>query len=113
MATDNILALIKALSDGNRLKIFEMLMNGETCACKILENLEITQSTLSHHMRVMVDSGLVKARKDGQWMRYSIDETSMCLLTKYFDDQIAQCRSTGCKCKCGCNTDGDIPLQRL
>lgn len=64
--------LIKALADENRLAILEMLQKEEKCACYILEELDITQPTLSHHMKILCDSGLVDSRKDGKWMHYSL-----------------------------------------
>lgn len=64
---------MKALSDETRMRIFDMLSGGELCACKILEEFRITQPTLSHHMKTLTDSGLVKGRKDGIWMKYSIN----------------------------------------
>jgi ArsR family transcriptional regulator len=66
--------LFKALSDVNRLMIVEMLTSGELCACRILEKFEITQPTLSHHMKILVDSGIVNARKEGKWTYYSISK---------------------------------------
>ena len=63
---------IKALADENRLAVLESLQNGEKCACVLLEELNITQSTLSHHMKLLCDSGLVSYRKAGTWMHYSI-----------------------------------------
>ena len=71
---DNIVPVLKALGDDTRAKIFEMLKGGELCACKILEGLNITQPTLSHHMKILCDCGLVIARKDWKWMHYSIDK---------------------------------------
>ena len=65
--------VFKAFSDPNRLKILEMLAGGELCACKIQENLHITQPTLSHHMSTLQKSGLVIVRKNGQWSHYSIN----------------------------------------
>lgn len=59
--------VFKALSDPNRIFILEMLKSGEKCACKILEELHIGQSTLSHHMKILSDSGIIKCRKDGKW----------------------------------------------
>lgn len=65
---------MRALADENRLAIIGALADdGELCACKILERLEIGQSTLSHHMKILVDCGLVSARKDGRWMHYRLD----------------------------------------
>ena len=65
--------ILKALGKSTRLHIFEMLRNGTLCGCKILEQLNITQPTLSHHMKVLCDCGLVKAEKDWKWTYYTID----------------------------------------
>lgn len=64
----------KALCDENRLIILEMLQKREKCACELLEEMNISQSTLSHHMKILCESGIVKSRKDGKWSHYSIDE---------------------------------------
>ena len=64
--------VFKAFCDENRLVILEMLQSGEKCACVLLEKLNITQPTLSHHMKILVDSGIVSARKEGKWTHYSI-----------------------------------------
>ena len=77
--------MLKALSDENRFKIFNSLRDGETCACELLEDLHISQPTLSRHMKILVDSGIVKARKDAQWVRYSIDADALGQLRDYFD----------------------------
>lgn len=66
--------VFKALGDENRLQILEMLRTGEKCACKLLDELHITQSTLSHHMKILCDAEIVVGRKDGKWVHYSIDE---------------------------------------
>ena len=62
---DDSAKIIKALSDSGRLKIIDILSCGEQCACDILEQFEFTQPTLSHHMKVLMDCGLVESRKDG------------------------------------------------
>lgn len=64
---------LKALSDPNRLIILDYLRDGERCACKILEQLMISQPTLSHHMRILCGVNLVNCRKDGKWMHYSLN----------------------------------------
>ena len=64
----------KALSDPNRLMILDMLSCGELCACVILEKFNITQPTLSHHMKSLCSSGLVTGRKEGTWIHYSLNE---------------------------------------
>lgn len=64
--------VFKAFCDENRVRILQLLLNGEKCACKLLEEMNITQPTLSHHMKILCDSGIVVGRKDGKWMHYSI-----------------------------------------
>ncbi|MEG1859171.1 MAG: metalloregulator ArsR/SmtB family transcription factor [Christensenellaceae bacterium] len=64
--------VFKAFCDQNRLRIIEFLTSGEKCACVLLEKVQIGQSTLSHHMKILVDSGIVCARKEGKWTHYSI-----------------------------------------
>lgn len=64
--------VFRAFCDENRLQILEMLRGGEKCACVLLENLQISQSTLSHHMKILCDSGIVASRKEGKWTHYSI-----------------------------------------
>lgn len=65
---------IKAMSDETRLKIIDMLSCGEMCACDILEQFSISQSTLSYHMKILSESGLVNAERDGAWMRYTLNK---------------------------------------
>lgn len=66
--------VFKALCDENRVKILTLLLTGEKCACVLLDDLRITQPTLSHHMKILCDSGMVVGRKEGKWMHYSISE---------------------------------------
>lgn len=70
---DKEINIFKALGDKNRLAILDMLSCGELCACDILEGLELTQPTLSHHMKILQNSGLVTGVKNGIWMNYSIN----------------------------------------
>ena len=64
MTREEIAAICKAMSDINRLRIIEMLIQGEKCGCNLLDELQVTQPTLSHHMKVLSDCGLVISRKD-------------------------------------------------
>lgn len=64
----------KAFCDENRLLILNQLTSGEKCSCELLIDLEISRSTLSHHMKILVESGVVKERKKGAWIYYSLDE---------------------------------------
>ena len=67
-----ITVIFKALCDENRVQILRILQNGERCACHLLEEMHLSQPTLSHHMKILCDSGLVSGRKEGKWMHYSI-----------------------------------------
>jgi ArsR family transcriptional regulator len=73
---DNALVL-KAFADETRLKIIDMLSCGELCACKILKSFNITQPTLSYHMKILTDCGVVTGRRDGPWMYYSLSKENI------------------------------------
>jgi ArsR family transcriptional regulator len=65
--------VFKALGDPVRIQIVRMLAkNGEMCVCKIMEELSMTQSAVSHHLSTMKHAGLVTPRKQGQWIHYSL-----------------------------------------
>ena len=72
MNKEKISSICKAMGDLNRL-IMESLSTGEKCACHLLEELDITQPTLSHHMAVLSTCGLVQDQKEGRWHYYSLD----------------------------------------
>ncbi|MGN1202485.1 MAG: ArsR/SmtB family transcription factor [Eubacterium sp.] len=64
--------IFKAFCDENRIRILEMLQTGEKCGCRLLEELKVTQPTLSHHMKILCNSGIVEGRKEGKWTHYRI-----------------------------------------
>lgn len=66
--------LFKALSDPRRLMILEKLRSGEKCACVLQEDMDIGQSGLSYHMKVLCDSGIVVSRQEGKWTHYRLSE---------------------------------------
>lgn len=89
--------IFKAMSDETRLKIIDMLSCDELCACDILEEFEVTQPTLSYHMKILTESGLVKARRDGAWMRYTLNMELIGSL-KLFMERISSDKDD-CVCK--------------
>jgi ArsR family transcriptional regulator len=100
--TENV-GLFKALADPNRLEIVDMLSCGELCACMILEKFNITQPTLSHHMKILCDCGLVNGRKDGRWTYYSLNETMVQNFKDFLSDvtdnkEICICKDEVCNC---------------
>lgn len=89
--------VFKALGDETRLKIIEILSCGELCACDILESFEITQPTLSYHMKILTDCELVKSRKEGSWIKYS-NNTELLEAIKLFWNNITT-EQENCICK--------------
>ena len=86
MNNKKMAAMFKAFGDENRIQILELLRDGERCACMLLEEMKITQPTLSHHMKILCDSGIVVGRKEGKWMHYSISENGMWEVRNYLDE---------------------------
>ncbi|MBC5630608.1 winged helix-turn-helix transcriptional regulator [Clostridium sp. NSJ-6] len=78
--------VFKALSDQNRLKILHILSDGERCACELLKHFDFTQPTLSHHMKVLIECGLVYSRKAGTWNHYSLIEQNTDELVKFLEE---------------------------
>lgn len=76
--------VFKAFCDPNRLKILDILKTGEHCACKLLEILDVSQSTLSHHMKILTDAKIVNIRKDGKWSHYSLSSDGIEKVIEYF-----------------------------
>ena len=64
---------LKAISEIKRLEIIKNLNREEKCACVLLENLDLTQSGLSYHMKILTDAKIVESRSEGKWMHYSIN----------------------------------------
>ena len=65
--------IFKALGDANRLIIMDLLIGTELSAGQILRQVKMGQSTLSHHMKILCDCGVVNARKDSRWVYYTIN----------------------------------------
>ena len=98
--------IFKALSDENRIHILKALRSGEKCACELLEELNISQPTLSHHMKILCDAQLVTGRKEGKWMHYTICCEGACRTRRLMRELLSpenmprNCRC-GSECTCG------------
>ena len=66
--------VFKALCDERRQRILELLHTGEKCACVLTEEMGMPQSSLSYHMKILCDSGIVSSREDGKWTHYRISQ---------------------------------------
>ena len=89
--------IYKAMSDETRLKIIDMLSCDELCACDILEEFAITQPTLSYHMKILTECGLVQARKDGAWTRYKVNPVLISQVSDFFTQITSD--TADCICK--------------
>lgn len=74
---DRAVALFHALSDPTRLAALEMLRSGEKCVCDLQDQLDVAQSRLSFHLKVLKDAGLVSDRRDGRWSYYAIEPEAL------------------------------------
>ena len=71
---DELVRVMKALSDPGRVRIVKLLAGRELCACEIIRALGLAQPTISRHMKVLADAGLVAGRKKGSWVHYRLPE---------------------------------------
>lgn len=96
--------ILKAIAEPKRLRIIDMLSCGELCACKILEAFHITQPTLSHDMKLLVDAGLVCDRREGKNIYYSLNQENIENLQQILQTIFKQTPDCICheksKCKC-------------
>jgi ArsR family transcriptional regulator len=67
--------VFKAFCDEKRLAILELLRSGEKCACVLIDQMGIGQSSLSYHMKILCESGVVESRQEGKWTHYRLSET--------------------------------------
>ena len=96
--------ILKVISEPKRLKIVDMLSCGELCACKILEEFHITQPTLSHDMKLLVDAGIVNDRREGKNIYYSLNKETIANLQETLANIFTS--NTDCIChKTDCNCD--------
>ncbi len=94
---NNHIEVLKALADENRLNIIDILSCGELCVCDIMEGLELTQPTVSHHLKILRSAGLVSTRKEGKWRIFSIEKSTFDEVSNYIT--YLSSHKTGCKCE--------------
>lgn len=100
MTNEEFINGLKVINDSTRLLITQMLSKNETmCACKILEELNITQGTLSHHMKVMVSVGLITCERDGKWCHYTLAKCRIKELASFLEQLAEPCSNNDL---CGC-----------
>lgn len=91
----NISEYFKVLSDPNRLEIVALLLQGETCGCKLIDNLPISQPTLSYHLKSLSHSGLATSVREGNQINYSIDRDKIKEMIEFLN-QLLTIEATEC-----------------
>lgn len=74
---NDLVAIFKALSDETRLRIIKLLEEGELCVCDITAALDMVQPKVSFHLSALKEAGLIKDRKQGKWIHYSLNEKDL------------------------------------
>ena len=97
--------VFKALGDARRLRILELLQSGEKCACVLLEQMQMPQSSLSYHMKILCESGIVEGRNEGKWTHYHISPFGSGLAVELLR-QLTAVSEDGSACICrDCGSD--------
>ena len=94
--------VFRAFCDETRLMVLSLLQSGEKCACILLEKVSVSQPTLSHHMKILVDSGIVAARKEGKWTHYSISAEGSAKAANLLQKLTAVSIDINDNCNAGC-----------
>ena len=98
MKTEEIVLIGKALSDKNRVEIIKLLSEDELCACHLLEHFDIKQPTLSHHMKILKESGLINVTKKSTWSYYSINKETINKYTQFLEETYKNKSKKYCDC---------------
>ena len=89
--------ILKALADETRVRIVHILSCGELCACDIQTYFNLTQPTLSHHLKLLTDAGIILARKEGKWTHYQLSEETLGFFQQFWEEITVE--SDTCECK--------------
>ena len=88
--SDKTLVLFNALSDHKRMKIIKLLLNRKLCVCEFTEVLDVTQSTVSHHLNILENSGLIRGFKKGKWTFYELEKPDFVAKFLNFAEELIQ-----------------------
>ncbi|EYE88135.1 ArsR family transcriptional regulator [Fervidicella metallireducens AeB] len=100
----DLVDILKAMSDENRIKIIKMLVCCDMCVCDICDNLELSQPAVSHHLKILSDANLVNTKRQGKWIYYSLnkekfDELNQELLELIKKPAVCNYRKSTCNCQ--------------
>ncbi|ADQ15396.1 ArsR/SmtB family transcription factor [Halanaerobium hydrogeniformans] len=85
-----LVKMLKALADENRLMMIELLSYNSMCSCHFVEELEISQPNVSHHLKILKEAGLINATKRGRWIDYSLNTESIELIKAEINSILAE-----------------------
>jgi ArsR family transcriptional regulator len=102
MNEKNTVKILKALSDETRFKIVGFLLNGERCVCEIFPYVKRTQSTVSTQLLKLKDAGIIKSRRDGKKIFYSLNDLRVCDVFKALGDKRGKVLKQSCCMQGGC-----------
>jgi ArsR family transcriptional regulator len=91
-------ALLRALAEPLRLQVIEALGSGERCVCDLTTDLDLAQSKLSFHLKVLKEAGLIRARQEGRWIYYRLDPAALTALQYWLGQLAAGCRTPAPPC---------------
>ena len=83
LSTDQSRQMLKALADPIRLEVIHALANGERCVCDLTTDLNLSQSKLSFHLRVLREAGLLADRQSGRWIYYRLEPHALSALEQW------------------------------
>ena len=98
LTTDQASAVLKALADATRQRILLQLKSGERCVCDLTGDLNLAQSKLSFHLRVLKDARLVADRQSGRWIYYRLQPQTIVTLENWLIDLRRNCETAAAPC---------------
>ncbi len=82
---NDLILFAKALSDPTRVRIIAALRDGDVCVCELSDALEMSQSTLSNHLQLIRQAGLVTTRRDGKWVYYGLEASQAAAISALWE----------------------------
>jgi ArsR family transcriptional regulator len=90
--------MLRALAEPIRLQVVQALANGERCVCELTAELDLAQSKLSFHLKVLKEAGLISARQEGRWIYYRLEPSALSALQHWLGQLAAGCRTPAPPC---------------
>ena len=98
LSFDQAQRLLRALNEPIRLQVVQALQHGERCVCDLTSDLDLAQSKLSFHLKVLKEAGLIHARQEGRWIYYRLDPSALLRLRDWLHQLAAACQSPATPC---------------